>query len=160
MWCWHVSDTKDNDKDEYFTLQFKLTPVYGFMYRHATWGAEGHIKEAPNLLLEGKTGTLSECIYLENIIDRSLYGIIEFESTSKEYIDNVVLTSGSKKIVGEMPQEKGALQRFQVPVGKWKITYDKIDGDDNEFLGTYVISNIDVQAASKVIVPSYKGVKQ
>lgn len=143
-WCWRVSGTKDDDTSESFVLQFNLYPYYGCQWRHATWGAEGYRKT--ECLLPSAYRTMNFPI---NAPNRQRNGVIEFKNTASLYVtdykiidskDNVIVQSGSA-------YEKNTLLTYQVPVGKYRIEYNIVDGDTGKVKGQYRFSDVVVNTA-------------
>ncbi len=143
-WCWRVSGTKDDDTSESFVLQFNLYPYYGCQWRHATWGAEGDRKT--ECLLPSAYRTMNFPI---NAPNRQRNGVIEFKNTASLYVtdykiidskDNVIAQSGSA-------YEKNKVLTYQVPVGKYRIEYNIVDGDTGKVKGQYRFSDVVVNTA-------------
>ena len=126
-WCWHVNGTKDNDTTTMFTFKFTLDPQYGYMYRHASWWAEGHIKHGIHLLDE-KNRTVS---FNMNPPDRKQAGVLEYTSTNTNYLNNIkVLDSKGKEIrTAQAAVRKDVAVNFQLPVGMYSVRFDVRTGD-------------------------------
>ena len=126
-WCWHVNGTKDNDTTTTFTFKFYLDPQYGYMYRHASWWAEGHIKHGIHLLDENNR-TVSFKI---NPPDRKQAGVLEYTSTNSNYLNNIkVLDSKGKEIrTAQSAVRRDVAVNFQLPVGMYSVQFDVRTGD-------------------------------
>ena len=84
-----------------------------------------------------------------NAPNRQRNGVIEFKNTASLYVtdykiidskDNVIVQSGSA-------YEKNTLLTYQVPVGKYRIEYNIVDGDTGKVKGQYRFSDVVVNTA-------------
>lgn len=146
-WYWKVDGVSDNETTQ-FTMKFKTDPLYGYMYRHCTWGAEGHLKHDVHLLPQNDT-VISITVKCPN---RTPTGIIEMECTSKYNIRNVkvydVKDTSKPKATSDGSYKKNFLLRYQLPAGTYYITFDIYNPDApnkaDRFLGSYKYSGIQV----------------
>ena len=142
-----MDGVSDNEATQ-FTMKFKTDPLYGYMYRHCTWGAEGHLKHDVHLLPQNDT-VISITVKCPN---RTPTGIIEMECTSKYNIRNVkvydVKDTSKPKATSDGSYKKNFLLRYQLPAGTYYITFDIYNPDApnkaDRFLGSYKYSGIQV----------------
>lgn len=155
-WCWHVSDTKDDDLTTHFTLKFELNPFYGYMYRHATWKHEGHRKSA-NLLKESDRVSYFDIV----VPNRKRNGIIEIKSTNSEYMYGLKIKDLSGKIIAQDDgaYERNNIQRYQIPVGRYNVEYEIRNGDTGESKGFYRISDVEISVAQTTTRTTIDGKK-
>lgn len=153
-WCWKVSGTKDEDKTS-FKFRFTLDPTFGYMYRHATWGAEGHLKHNVHVLPEKQRVTT----FTITPPDRAKYGIIEITSTDTRHITNVEVfdKSGNSVDYYKSAFSEGEKVRFQLPVGLYSVNY-KIR-EDQTVIESRCISDIKVETGQTCSYDSYEGTK-
>ena len=143
-WCWKVSGTKDDDTNESFVLQFLLYPYYGCQWRHATWGAEGE-RKTECLLPEG----YRKMYFPINAPNRQRNGVIEFKNTADLYVaDYKIIDSGNNVIISSgSAYEKNKVLTYQVPVGKYRIEYNIVDGNTGKVKGKFRFSDVVVNTA-------------
>ena len=153
-WCWKVSGTKDSEKKA-FKFRFTLDPTFGFMYRHATWGAEGHLRHDVHVLPE------SERITIFNLTppDRTPYGVIELKSTDTRYVGNVVVfdSNGKSKDFSKSAFSEGEIVRFQLPVGVYAVEYDIKDGNTGKVYERRRIDTAEILTGRTTHFDSYEG---
>ena len=156
-WCWRVKDTKDDDNDTRFALKLDFDPIYGWMYRHASWWAEGHKKET-HLVAEKDREMYFEIMNP----DRTRNGVLELKSTNSNYMTDVKIINESGVTVkeSEKAMERNLEQRFQLPVGTYSIEFKIQDGDTGEVKGEYVISNVVISTAKTTEKSSLDGKKK
>lgn len=157
-WCWHVKGTKDNDTTTKFTFNFTVDPKYGYMYRHGTWGAEGHIKHDVHLLAD----TLKAFSFFVTPPDRTETGVLEFMSTY-DYVRAInIYDESTGKAVGKRVQgESAALKKngkvnCQLPKGTYKVMFELRAGDGTK-IGDYVIEGVEVRTGETTRVASLEG---
>ena len=143
-WCWRVAETKDDDASESFVFRLLLFPYYGCQWRHATWGAEGARKS--ECLLAPKFRNMYFPI---NVPNRQRNGVIEFKNTANLYVaDYKIIDTNDKVIVSTgSAYEKNAVIRYQVPVGKYRVIYNIVNGDTGKVTGTFGFSGVEVATA-------------
>lgn len=153
-WCWHVLNTKDDDLSTCYYLRFQLDPSYGYMWRHATWGAEGDRKTA-NLL---KDHTYNFKMVAPN---RKRNGVIEIKSTNSQYMYGLKIKDKSGNVVAkdDGAYEKNFVQRYQIAVGTYDVEYEIRDGDTGESKGNYRISDVSVKTAETTVKSTIDGKK-
>ena len=151
-WCWKVSGVKDGETTS-FKFKFTLDPTFGYMYRHATWGAEGHLKHNVHVLPEKNRVTTFEI----TPPDRNKYGIIEITSTDTRHITNVEVFDKNGKSVDYYKSafSEGEKVKFQLPVGEYSVEY-KIRIDQT-VIEKRRISNINVETGKTSSYDSYEG---
>lgn len=160
-WCWKVDGVSDNETKQ-FTMKINTDPLYGYMYRHCTWGAEGHLKHNVHLLPESDR-TISITVKNPN---RTPTGIIQMECTSKYRIKNVKVydSKNVNKAHSDGSYKKDYLLRYQLPAGTYYITFDveNPDADDpsKKIIGKYKLSGIQVTAGKTIETQSDKASKQ
>lgn len=130
-WCWHIPATGDGSTGKY-KLLLDLNMIYGYMYRHATWGAEGHFREVEILNTVDTISVLPP--------DRTPMGILAFKSTNKNYVKNLTFTDKDGKVFSgdALPFQQNAVQNFQLPCGNYDVKFNVYDGNTGEMLGSYI----------------------
>ena len=156
-WCWRVGDTKDDDNSTRFALKLNFDPIYGWMYRHATWTVEGH-KKTTHLLAEKDREMYFEILNP----DRTRNGVLELKSTNSNYMTDVKVINAAGFTVkeSEKAMERNLIQRFQLPVGTYSVEFTIQDGDTGEVKGEYVISNVEIETAKTTEKSSLDGKKK
>lgn len=152
-WCWHVNNTADKDTTTCFYINLMVDPVYGFMYRHATWSAEGHTKTC------SAKNTNSRMIRLP-IPDRTLSGMIELTSTNSNILSDVqFINNETGEVAASFNSVYQAFDRVvrQVPVGNYSVLYSIYNGDDSTLIGKFRIPSVDVQTAATTRVSTLDG---
>ncbi|MCQ2058228.1 MAG: hypothetical protein MJY71_00145 [Bacteroidaceae bacterium] len=155
-WCWRVSGTRDDDNDTKFVLKLSVDPIYGYMWRHATWTCEGESKTAHLLNSDERT------LYFEiQNPDRRRNGVLEIKTTNSQYMSNVCIYDLEGNLIAEspIPMEQNQLERFQIPVGTYNVEYQIQDGDTQEVLGEYVINDVEITTAQTTVVSTLNGKK-
>lgn len=158
-WCWHVKGTKDNDTTK-FAFNFTIDPKYGYMYRHGTWGAEGHIKHDVHLLAD----TLRSFSFPVTPPNRKEIGVLEFMSTY-DYVRAITIYDANtdKEVAGRVQGENAALKKngkvnCQLPKGTYKVMFELRSGDGIK-KGDYVIEGVEVRTGETTRVASLEGEK-
>lgn len=130
-WCWHIPATGDGS-DKKFKLLLDLNMVYGYMYRHATWGAEGHFREAEIL------NTVDTITVLPP--NRTPMGVLAFKSTNKNYVKDLTFTDSKGTVYSgnALPFQQNAIQNFQLPCDNYDVKFNVYDGNTGELLGSYI----------------------
>lgn len=155
-WCWRVYGTRDDDNDTRFVLKISTDPIYGYMWRHATWTCEGESKTAHLLSSDERT------LYFEvQNPDRRRNGVLEIKTTNSQYMSNVRIYDLDGKLVSgsPVPMEQNQLERFQIPVGTYNVEYQIQDGDTQEVLGDYIIREVEINTAETTKVSTLDGRK-
>ncbi|MGM9791954.1 MAG: hypothetical protein ACI3Y4_06080 [Candidatus Cryptobacteroides sp.] len=158
-WCWKVSGVSDYEDTE-FSLKIHTDPLYGYMYRHATWGAEGHIRHDVHLLNENDRDIT---IKLKRP-NRAPTGLIELKNTAENgYVKDVhVVQERTSKpdttlFESNSSYEQDYLLRYQVPVGKYHLDYILQYKEDKKVVrDTLTISGINVTSGSTSSHDSYE----
>jgi len=152
-WCWHVKNTTD-DSTTPLKLRVNIKPIYGYIYRHATWSCEGNTKTVNDQTVRCETYTLKAP-------DRRRTGIISLKSTNSNYLTNVKVIDAKDNVVATYTSayEKNCQIMRQVPIGTYTLTYEVRDGDTAELLGTYKITNVVVTTANTTSKSTLDGVK-
>lgn len=154
-WCWHVNGLNDNDTTQ-FSFNLKLDPLYGYMYRHTSWGAEGHDRHGIQLLPKNNrswTFTIKRP-------DRGQYGIIDLKCTDSLYVSKVqvINSKGEVKAKALSAYEQNVHLNFQLPVDTYKIEYYARNGSSGSGVGKkYCISDLKVETAETVETFSGEG---
>ncbi|MGN0189482.1 MAG: hypothetical protein ACI395_08210 [Candidatus Cryptobacteroides sp.] len=159
-WYWKVDGVTDNDSTE-FKMKIHTDPLYGYMYRHCTWGAEGHTKHNVHLL-PSSNRDITITVKKPNRIPS---GVIEMKCTSKYQVRNVKVldTLSAAVATSESSYDKGFLLRYQVPTGKYTITFDIYDPDAQEgqrLKGQYKYSGIEVTTGNTTYIQTDNATKQ
>lgn len=145
-WCWHVTGLSDDDSSTKFKFSFNLDPLYGYMYRHTSWWAEGHYRHNIHLLPENNRTWTFEI----TPPDRRQMGILDFMCTTSDstYVSNVwVLDSAGVAVDSALAAyPKNEHLSFQIPVGTYKLTYDIMHGQTGD-KKNYSITGIDIKNA-------------
>ena len=157
-WCWRVKGVSDYEDTE-FTLRIHTDPLYGYMYRHATWTCEGTIVHNVHLLPENDRDIV---IKLKRP-NREPTGLIELKNTAEGgYVKDVHVvqerTSKEDTILFKSTSsyEQDYLLRYQVPVGKYHLNYILQYKEDKKVVrDTLTISGINVTSGSTVSYDSY-----
>ena len=148
-WCWHVKGLKDGDTSTSFQFDFTLNPLYGYMYRHTSWWAEGHYRHGINLLPEGQR----KYSFAITPPDRRPTGILDFMCTLSSdtlYVNNIRIKDHVKdSIYAEATSSyaKDEHLNFQLPADNlYYIEYDIRGGSpDSPKAKTYVIDSVKIQ---------------
>ena len=160
-WYWKVEGVSDNETKQ-FTMKINTDPLYGYMYRHCTWGAEGHFKHNVHLL-PSNDRSISINVKCPNRIPT---GVIQMECTSKYRVKNVKVYDSKdvEKGSSDGSYKKEYLLRYQVPVGTYSITFDVENPDEDDpnkkLIGKYKLSGINVTAGKTIETQSDKAIKQ
>ena len=160
-WYWKVEGVSDNETKQ-FTMKINTDPLYGYMYRHCTWGAEGHFKHNVHLL-PSNDRSISINVKCPNRIPT---GVIQMECTSKYRVKNVKVYDSKdvEKGSSDGSYKKEYLLRYQVPVGTYYITFDVENPDEDDpnkkLIGKYKLSGINVTAGKTIETQSDKAIKQ
>lgn len=160
-WYWKVEGVSDNETKQ-FTMKINTDPLYGYMYRHCTWGAEGHFKHNVHLL-PSNDRSISINVKCPN---RTPTGVIQMECTSKYRVKNVKVYDSKdvEKGSSDGSYKKEYLLRYQVPVGTYSITFDVENPDEDDpnkkLIGKYKLSGINVTAGKTIETQSDKAIKQ
>ena len=160
-WYWKVEGVSDNETKQ-FTMKINTDPLYGYMYRHCTWGAEGHFKHNVHLL-PSNDRSISIAVKCPN---RTPTGVIQMECTSKYRVKNVKVYDSKNVERGSSDgsYKKEYLLRYQVPVGTYYITFDVENPDEDDpnkkLIGKYKLSGINVTAGKTIETQSDKAIKQ
>lgn len=160
-WYWKVEGVSDNETKQ-FTMEINTDPLYGYMYRHCTWGAEGHFKHNVHLL-PSNDRSISIAVKCPN---RTPTGVIQMECTSKYRVKNVKVYDSKNVERGSSDgsYKKEYLLRYQVPVGTYSITFDVENPDEDDpnkkLIGKYKLSGINVTAGKTIETQSDKAIKQ
>ena len=160
-WYWKVEGVSDYETNE-FTMKINTDPLYGYMYRHCTWGAEGHFKHNVHLL-PSNDRSISIAVKCPN---RTPTGVIQMECTSKYRVKNVKVYDSKdvEKGSSDGSYKKEYLLRYQVPVGTYSITFDVENPDEDDpnkkLIGKYKLSGINVTAGKTIETQSDKAIKQ
>lgn len=160
-WYWKVEGVSDNETKQ-FTMKINTDPLYGYMYRHCTWGAEGHFKHNVHLL-PSNDRSISIAVKCPN---RTPTGVIQMECTSKYRVKNVKVYDSKdvEKGSSDGSYKKEYLLRYQVPVGTYSITFDVENPDEDDpnkkLIGKYKLSGINVTAGKTIETQSDKAIKQ
>lgn len=152
-WCWHVNNTSDGDLNTCFYICLTVDPIYGFMYRHATWTHEGHSKTCT------ADNASSRLIRLP-IPDRSLSGVIELTSTNSRILSDVqFINNATGEIAASFNSVYKTFDRVmrQVPVGNYSVRYSIYDGDDSSLIGKFIIPSVDVRTARTTQISTLDG---
>lgn len=156
-WCWHLKDVKDYDTEEFYFV-FYLDPLYGYMYRHTSWWAEGHDRHGVQLLPEDKR----EWTFPIKRPDRRRLGILDFKCTDSLYVSEVKVINGAGEVKASAlsAYEQNVHLNFQLPVGNYKIEYYAKNGNSGSGKGKkYRIGNLKVSTAKTTETFSGKGVE-
>ena len=160
-WYWKVEGVSDNETKQ-FTMKINTDPLYGYMYRHCTWGAEGHFKHNVHLL-PSNDRSISINVKCPNRIPT---GVIQMECTSKYRVKNVKVYDSKdvEKGSSDGSYKKEYLLRYQVPVGTYYITFDVENPDEDDpnkkLIGKYKLSGINVTAGKTIETQSDKAIKR
>ena len=160
-WYWKVEGVSDNETKQ-FTMKINTDPLYGYMYRHCTWGAEGHFKHNVHLL-PSNDRSISINVKCPNRIPT---GVIQMECTSTYRVKNVKVYDSKdvEKGSSDGSYKKEYLLRYQVPVGTYYITFDVENPDEDDpnkkLIGKYKLSGINVTAGKTIETQSDKAIKQ
>ena len=160
-WYWKVEGVSDNETKQ-FTMKINTDPLYGYMYRHCTWGAEGHFKHNVHLL-PSNDRSISINVKCPNRIPT---GVIQMECTSKYRVKNVKVYDSKdvEKGSSDGSYKKEYLLRYQVPVGTYYITFDVENPDEDDpnkkLIGKYKLSGINVTAGKTIETQNDKAIKQ
>ena len=153
-WCWHVPGTKDYS-DTGYKMIIDVDMLYGYMYRHGTWGAEGHIREQ-HMLSRKDTITIKHP-------NRNLMGVLQFKSTSDLYIDSLTFVSSTGEFYSgaALPMERNAIQNFQLPCGQYKVRFSKNTGEPGGWRGRFENEGwIEIKPAENTDFSSLNGTKR
>ena len=84
-----------------------------------------------------------------NAPNRQRNGVIEFKNTANLYVaDYQIIDSNDKVLVSSgSAYEKDAVIRYQVPVGRYRVEYNIVNGDTGKVTGKYRFSDVDVTTA-------------
>lgn len=154
-WCWRVSNTKDNDTNTRFKVKINLKPIYGWMYRHATWTCEGNERSTKDLINKD-----SMLIYIDLLPpNRILQGILDLKCTStKEYMANIRILQDTTVVVeNNKAYSRDSIARFQLPVGRYTAEYEIRNGDTGKLKWKKRISNIAIEPAATTECNSFEG---
>lgn len=157
-WCWHVTDTKDDDANTHFVLKLDIRPVYAYRWRHSTWGGEGYYATTDDLLSQ-KDRTYYFDLKVPN---RQRNGVFEIKSTNSQYMYGLkIIDPATGKIVAQDTgaYERNFTQRYQVPVGTYNVEYEIRNGDTGESLGNYRISDVEITTAQTTTKSTIDGKK-
>lgn len=156
-WCWHVTGLKDYDISQFY-FHFHLDPLYGYMYRHTSWWAEGHDRHGVQLLPEDKR----DWTFAINRPDRRKLGILDLKCTDDSYVSNVQVINGAGEVKATAlsAYEQNVHLNFQLPVGNYKIEYYAKSGNSGSGAGKkYRIGNLTVSTAKTTETFTGKGVE-
>ena len=147
-WCWHVTGLSDADTSTVFNFDFTLDPVYGYMYRHTSWWAEGHYRHGLHLLPENQR----KISFAITPPDRRPTGILDFMCTASVdsiYVNNIRIKDVEKdSLYAKAPSayKKDERLNFQLPADNlYYIEYDLKGGSpDSPPAKTYVIDSVKI----------------
>ncbi len=141
-WCWHVTGLKDNS-DKKFKMTFTIDPVYGYMYRHGSWWAEGHIRHDVHLLPENDRTVTFEL----NPPDRRPAGVLEYTSTNSNYLNNIRVYDSNGKEAGSAlsAYRQDVAVNFQLLTGVYSLEFDVRTGN-GDFIERRRRENIKIRA--------------
>lgn len=154
-WCWRVYGTKDDDANEAFGLKFNLDPLYGYMYRHATWGTEGNVETLRITPID------NSIVFPIVPPDRTRHGVLEFKNVTSDYINAVKVYDASGKVVAKSDSAYGNdhIFRYQLPIGTYSVEYEISNGDTQGTKGRYRVKDIEISTAETASKTTLDGVK-
>ena len=158
-WCWHVKGLSDKDTTA-FNFDFTLEPMYGYMYRHTSWWAEGHYKHGINLLPESKR----KLSFKITPPDRRPTGILDFMCTEDDsmLVNNVRVKDYAKdSLYGAAlsAYEKYVHLNFQLPAEKYYyVEFDVKRGQTGSAPAKkYILDSLYIKNLTTTYAESYDG---
>lgn len=159
-WCWHVKGLSDKDTTTTFNFDFTLDPLYGYMYRHTSWWAEGHFRHNINLLPSENR----KWSFKITPPDRRPAGILDFMCTEDDsmYVNNIRVKDYAKdSLYGSAlsAYEKNVHLNFQLPAEKYYyVEYDVKRGKvESAPAKTYVLDSLYIENLTTNYVASWEG---
>lgn len=152
-WCWHIKFNNDDNVKTNFGMTLKTTTVFGYEWRHATWNCEGE---------HSSTSKTFDDVIVFKAPNRMRSGCIELNSTQStgRYITNLAIRKVSNdEVVATFKGASGTDNKVlrQVNVGKYNVTYDIVNGDTRQKIGSYILRDVEVNTCETTVLNSFDG---
>ena len=159
-WTWHVGSVKDNDTSTKFKLRTKIDITFASWYH---WRAASEYDSNKKTYKKD----LPAVEWTVGAPSRVSWGIIALKNASNYEMSHVMVYDQNNKVVDVLSNSfsKDQVAKVSLPVGKYSVKFDLIDGNSQRKFGSYVYNNVTVhqgadEKSASVEISTIDAVKQ
>ena len=159
-WTWHVGSVKDNDTSTKFKLRTKIDITFASWYH---WRAASEYDSNKKTYKKD----LPAVEWTVGAPSRVAWGIIALKNASNYEMSHVTVYDQNNKVVDVLSNSfsKDQVAKVSLPVGKYSVKFDLIDGNSQRKFGSYVYNNVTVhqgadEKSASVEISTIDAVKQ